>query len=141
LFLITFTKKLSWKRFLFYQDNCQEFLVLHIDTKFYQDNKSLWKHREPIGSWAQGMLLHWYEGWDRFTHIKSSKKAKMHSPDRIKGKFKKEQNTGGLENSSFYWSQQSGDVSSTPSTFWAEDWAHYIRGALLTTDWWDPAIC
>jgi hypothetical protein len=50
---------------------------------------------------------------------------------------------------SFYWSQQSGDVSPTPSTWqvakifglWWPDWTCYFRRALLTTGWWDPAVC
>jgi hypothetical protein len=45
--------------------------------------------------------------------------------------------------SSFYWSQQSGDVNLTPSTCQVEgifglgwsDWACYFRGAQLTTGW------
>jgi hypothetical protein len=49
------------------------------------------------------VLLHCYEGWDRFTYVKQSKKkknkAKVHCPDRIKGKkkLKKEHYTGGQD--------------------------------------------
>jgi hypothetical protein len=55
-----------------------------------------------------------------------------------------------VKTSSFYWTQQSGDVIPTPSTCWMEgifglgcpDWACYFRGgAPLTTGWWDPAVC
>jgi hypothetical protein len=54
-----------------------------------------------------------------------------------------------VKTSSFYWTQQSGDVSLTPSTWQAEeifalglsDWAGYFRVAPLTTTWWDPAVC
>jgi hypothetical protein len=78
----------------------------------------------------------------------------VHPPDRIK-KRKKEKKTQKkstileAKTSSFYWTQQSGDVSPTPSTWQAEgifglgwpDWACYFRGAPLTTGWWDPAVC
>jgi hypothetical protein len=48
--------------FLFCQGNCQEFLVLLVNPQICQDNKGSLKHRETRGSWAQGVLLHWYEG-------------------------------------------------------------------------------
>jgi hypothetical protein len=68
-------------------------LVLKVDPKLYQD-KSLLKHREVIGSWTQGVLLHWYEGWDTFTYVKQSKnKAKVYPPNKIKWKNSKRSTT------------------------------------------------
>jgi hypothetical protein len=54
-----------------------------------------------------------------------------------------------VKTSSFYWTQQSGGVSPTPSTQQVEgffglgcpDWACYFRGTPLTTGWRDPAVC
>jgi hypothetical protein len=72
----------------------------------------------------------------------------MHPPDRIK-KNSKRNTTLEVKTSSFYWTQQSGDVSPTPSTCWMEgifalgwaDWVCYFRGAPLTLGWWDPTVC
>jgi hypothetical protein len=77
-----------------------------------------------------------------------NKKAKVHTPARIKNNSKRN-TTLKVRTSSFYWSQQSGDVSATPSTWQVEwvsglgwpDWDCYFRGAPLTTGWWDPAVC
>jgi hypothetical protein len=78
LFLITFTKTvLKW--FLFCQDNCQKFLVLEVNPQIYQNNKSLLKHRGAGDRWAQGILLHWYEDWDKFTYVKKRKKKQSQS--------------------------------------------------------------
>jgi hypothetical protein len=131
---------MSLKRFLFYQDNCQEFLVLQVNPKIYQDNKSLLKHRKAIDSWAPVVLLHWYEGWDRFTYVKERKEKQENSKRHI---------TLEVKASSFYWSQQSREVNPTSYTCQAEgifglgwlDWACYFRGAPLTTGWWDPTVC
>jgi hypothetical protein len=75
----------------------------------------------------------------------------VHPLDRIKKKNSKRSTTLEVKTFSFYWTQQSRDVSPTPSTCQAEgifglgwpDWACYffLGGALLTTGWWDPAIC
>jgi hypothetical protein len=54
-----------------------------------------------------------------------------------------------VKTSSFYWSQQSGDVSPTPSIYQAEGifglgcqiGPVILRGAPLTTGWLDPAVC
>jgi hypothetical protein len=70
---------------LFYQDNCQESLVLQEITK-----TSLLGHREATGSWTQGVLLHWHVDWDKSASVKQNKnKAKVHPPDRIKKDLKK----------------------------------------------------
>jgi hypothetical protein len=65
----------------------------------------------------------------------------MHPPDRIKEKNSKRSTTLMVKTYSFYWCQQSGGVSPTPSICRAErifglgwiDWACYFRGASLTT--------
>jgi hypothetical protein len=102
-------------------------LVLLVNPQICQDNKSLLKHRETTGNWAQGVLLHWYEGWDRFTYVKQSKKWKKkpkgHLLYRINKKKKNSKRGTTLEvkTSSFYWTQQSEDVSPTPSTWQGEE--------------------
>jgi hypothetical protein len=35
---------------LFYQDNCQEFLVQQVNPQIWQDNKSLLKHTKKQGA-------------------------------------------------------------------------------------------
>jgi hypothetical protein len=49
-------------------------LALQINPQIYQDNKNLLKHTEARDKWTHGVLLHWYEGWDRFTYTKQSLK-------------------------------------------------------------------
>jgi hypothetical protein len=141
-----------FKNGFFCQDNCQKFLGLQVNPQICQDNKSLLKYREARGSWTQGVLLHWYEGWDKFTYVKQSKKKakpKYTLQIRKKKNLKKKSTTLEVKTSSFYWSLQSGDVSSTPSTCQVEgifglgwpDWACFFKGPPLTTGWWDPAVC
>jgi hypothetical protein len=116
--------------FLFCLDNFQEFLVQQVNPQTCQD-KSLLKHRETRGSWAQGVLLHWYEGWDRFTYVKPKCTLQI----RLK-KNSKRSTTLEVQTSSFYWTQQSGNVSPTPSTWqgpvilWGLHWLH-VGGILL----------
>jgi hypothetical protein len=67
----------------------------------------------------------------------------VHPPDRIK---KKKTQKGALQWKSrppvFFWTQQSGDVSPTPSTCRQREFLIcYFRGAPLTTGWWDPPLC
>jgi hypothetical protein len=50
--------------------------MLHVNPQIYQNNKSLLKHRKAGDNWAWGVLLHWYEGWDKFTYIKQKEKEK-----------------------------------------------------------------
>jgi hypothetical protein len=72
----------------------------------------------------------------------------VHPPDKF-FLISKRSTTLEVKTSSFYWSQQSGDVTLTPSIWQVEgvldlgcpDWAYYFRGAPLTTGWWDPAVC
>jgi hypothetical protein len=86
---------------------------------------------------------------DLLMQSKIFKKAKMHPPDRIKNKNSKRSTALKVKTSSFYWSQQNGDISPIPSTCQTEgifglgwpDWACYFRGPPLTTGWWDPAVC
>jgi hypothetical protein len=46
----------------------QKFLMQQIH-KFVK-TVSLLKHRETRGSQVQGVLLHWYKGYDKFTYVK-----------------------------------------------------------------------
>jgi hypothetical protein len=126
---------------LFCQDNCQKFLVLQVNPKIYQDNKTSLKHTETIGGWTPRVLLHWYEGWNRFTYVMHSKenknKAKRYPPDRQKKKSQK----GAL-----HW-RSSPPVNKVemlvlllPHGLRWPDWTCYFREAPLTTGWWDPAV-
>jgi hypothetical protein len=67
----------------------------------------------------------------------------VHPPDL------KKNTTLEIKTSSFYWTKQTEGVSPTPCTCWMEgifglgwlNWVCYFRGLLLTTGWWDPAVC
>jgi hypothetical protein len=57
---------------------------------------------------------------DLLMQSKVKKKIKVHPPDRIKNKNSKRSTTLKVKTSSFYWSQQSENVSLTPSTWQRE---------------------
>jgi hypothetical protein len=139
LFLVTFTKKLSSKWILFYQDNCQEFLVLQVNPKLYQDNKFI-KTRRGKRQLSTGSAAALMWGSRQIYSCKAKLKKKKNSKRSTAPEGK---------TSSFQWTQQSGGVGPTPSTWQAEGifglrwpgWACYFRRTPLTTGWWDPAGC
>jgi hypothetical protein len=97
---------------LFYQNNCQKFLVLQVNLKIYQDSKSLLKHREASTRCTATLIWGLRQIYSRKTKWKKKKTSKRSTTLEVK-------------TSGFYWSQWSGDVSPTPSTCQVEEFLNW----------------